>query len=58
MGSRSGAAPSQPAEPAPPAPNPCSEPGRKPPPQNNYWKPRSVMEAAQLESMLHERLVW
>ena len=56
-------APSQPAEPAPVAPAPAPSPVALNPEEaaaaEQLLESRgSVMEAAQLESMLHERLVW
>ena len=53
------AAPSQPAEPAPSAPAaPALNPEEAAAAEQLLESRGSVMEAAQLESMLHERLVW
>lgn len=53
------AAPSQPAEPAPSAPAaPALNPEEATAAEQLIESRGSVMEAAQLESMLHERLVW
>lgn len=52
------AAPTQPAEPAPAAPAPSLNPEEAAAAEQLLESRGSVMEAAQLESMLHERLVW
>ena len=52
------AAPTQPAEPAPAAPAPSLNPEEAAAAEQLLESRGSVMEAPQLESMLHERLVW